>query len=733
MMQTQIPSGLQALIQASQVLSSQSSPTAPGPQGPQPTVAERVNQQIKQATQPQMPPNVRDIGQQAGIAGQIMAQKQAQQQQTAQNPEAVAQMAAQMLQGQGVAGLPVKMGFKSGGIIGFDGESGSSVPAAREAEASGVRLTEEEKQRQIENIRYLMEAIKQGSANVSQTGKPSNVKLNPADISRFKEMLGSYRPELLQAAGYTPETPSVSPPVVNRPAQRPASGIAATLPSAQQPAAPVRPAPAAPTAPVAPAAQVAPAAPAAPATSTASQSPRGIEQIVAEDEAKKRAIFKPLVEKLKQIQQFLSAATRSGDARSAQTYAQQLADVRNQLEEGVKKAGISLESVLSTSAAPQAAPAAQTAPTTATPAAPTAPATAAGRPAASATAAQAAAAASAPGRQAPAAQRAAGPQSYADEVKARTQGILSGLTPPTTESILEQAKKIAPSDVEARVKEHKQLEAELDKLRGGKEELYKQAFENLEKDKESRKQILKSREERDQFNRVMSFFRDLATNGTSYWNVQEGIFARQEADRLADFSHNKSMLELKKAQQAEKVGDVERKMGHLEKYNEWRDKAQFYTLQAADLAVKTQTGTYDKQVGARISAADMLSREKIDKSRAEADAKKLEIMSQERKDAGLNNRIMMAQGRLTDAWKVYEKTKEENKLGLSITEEDAKKDPTAKQMRDKALRDLKETYDTVVAPAIETHNRLSDEVFGKSTAAPRNANTNPADPLNIRK
>jgi hypothetical protein len=619
-------------------------------------------------------------------------------------------MAAQMLQGQGVAGLPVKMGFKSGGIIGFDGESGSSVPAAREAEVSGVRLTEEEKQRQIEHIRYLMEALKQGSANVSQTGKPSNVKLNPADISRFKEMLGSYRPELLQAAGYTPETPSVSPPVVNRPAQRPASGIAATLPSAQQPAAPARPAPAAPTAPVAPAAQVAPVAPAAPATSPA----QGIEQVVEQNVAEKKAALPQLVNELRQSEEMLRAATRSGDPRAAQLYAQKVAKARKKLEEMAKLAKVPLESLLSGAAAP-AAPPAQAAP----PAAAPAPAPAAAPPAAQR-------------REEPAAQRAASPQSYANEVKARTEGILSGLTPPTTQSILEQAKKLAPSDVEARVKEHKQLEAERDKLRGGQEELYKQAFENLEKDKEARKQILKSREERDQFNRVMSFFRDLATNGTSYWNVQEGIFARQEADRLADFSHNKSMLELKKAQQAEKVGDVERKMGHLEKYNEWKDKAQFYTLQAADLAVRTQTGTYDKQVGARISAADMLSREKIDKSRASADAKKLEIMSQERKDAGLNSRIMMAQGRLTDAWKVYEKTKEENKLGLSISEEDAKKDPTAKQMRDKALKDLKETYDTVVAPAIETHNRLADEVFGKKNSAPRAAPTNTADPLNIR-
>lgn len=99
MMNTQIPSGLQALLQASQVLQQQAAPTAPGPQGPQPTVANRISQQIQQTAEPQgIMPGMRDMGQQAGIAGQIMAQKQAQQQQMAQNPQAVAQMAAQMLQ-----------------------------------------------------------------------------------------------------------------------------------------------------------------------------------------------------------------------------------------------------------------------------------------------------------------------------------------------------------------------------------------------------------------------------------------------------------------------------------------------------------------------------------------------------------------------------------------------------------------------------------------------------------
>ena len=141
MMNTQIPSGLQALLQASQVLQQQAAPTAPGPQGPQPTVANRISQQIQQTAEPQgIMPGMRDMGQQAGIAGQIMAQKQAQQQQMAQNPQAVAQMAAQMLQNQGVAGLPSNMQFKEGGIIGFS--DGEEVPVPDE-----ISPTPEERKR----------------------------------------------------------------------------------------------------------------------------------------------------------------------------------------------------------------------------------------------------------------------------------------------------------------------------------------------------------------------------------------------------------------------------------------------------------------------------------------------------------------------------------------------------------------------------------------------------------
>ncbi len=125
MLNTQIPSGLQALMQAAQILQQQASPSAPGPQGQQPTVAKQVEQAAAQQA-PMAMPDMQAVGQQAGIAGQMMAQRQQQQQQMAQNPQAVAQMAAQMLR-QGVGSLPANMQFREGGIIGYAGEEGSEV------------------------------------------------------------------------------------------------------------------------------------------------------------------------------------------------------------------------------------------------------------------------------------------------------------------------------------------------------------------------------------------------------------------------------------------------------------------------------------------------------------------------------------------------------------------------------------------------------------------------------
>ena len=242
MMQTQIPSGLQALMQASQVLSSQASPTAPGPQGPQPTIAERVNQQIKQTTAPPeagiagLSPNMRDIGQQAGVAGQIMAQRAAQQEQTARNPEAIAQMAAQMMQSKGVAGLPAKMGFKEGGIIGYAGPDGSFVSGDTVADAQAIELDElrrqeilrkRKEQEEQDRMRFLELHAPELAQKLKQQQAQAKPNITPAATDAALETRPRQTPPTTET-----KLPARPAPTAPTPPAKPSiqAGIAAKIP-----------------------------------------------------------------------------------------------------------------------------------------------------------------------------------------------------------------------------------------------------------------------------------------------------------------------------------------------------------------------------------------------------------------------------------------------------------------------------------------------------------------------
>lgn len=114
-----IPSGLQALISATQALNALQQTAAPTtPQGA-PTVAGAAQQALAQRLQGGSGAGIAQVAQQAQNAAPIL-QQQAQEAQTQQ----VAQQAAQMMQEQGqspgIAGLPAdNMQFKEGGVIGY--------------------------------------------------------------------------------------------------------------------------------------------------------------------------------------------------------------------------------------------------------------------------------------------------------------------------------------------------------------------------------------------------------------------------------------------------------------------------------------------------------------------------------------------------------------------------------------------------------------------------------------
>jgi len=196
MLNTQIPSGLQALMQAAQILQQQASPSAPGPQGQQPTVAK----QVEQAAAQQAMPDMQAVGQQAGIAGQMMAQRQQQQQQMAQNPQAVAQMAAQMLR-QGVGSLPSNMQFKEGGIIGYAGPEGSDVRVQPIPDRELAEMEDEDARER--RRRSMFRELEPELLPVIERGEPREPRRPPpvdAAGQRMDTALGrAYRREIAQA------------------------------------------------------------------------------------------------------------------------------------------------------------------------------------------------------------------------------------------------------------------------------------------------------------------------------------------------------------------------------------------------------------------------------------------------------------------------------------------------------------------------------------------------------
>lgn len=606
-MQTQIPSGLQALMQASQILSSQASPTAPGPQGQQPTVAGRVNEQIKQAAQPQQPqqpqeggiaglnPSMREMGQQAGVAGQIMAQRQAQQQQQAQDPQAVAQMAAQMLQSKGVAGLPANMGFKEGGIIGFDGEERSDVPEVPGMEqlkqilenAEGTQVAAADNQVALQ---ALADAQKRLAAATAAKDFPA-VQVAAQEVSDLRKQIPPETPPSTRGT-FTPRViPTVNPQETGRHVTR--GSVGATPPANAQ----------------------------------RSMSPR-----------QEPAVSSSYPDE-----------TRRGRATTP--------------ERGIPAA---LAAQTSQPAAP---------PRAAPPAAPRPPAPADG----------------------------VTPENIAN----RATGILSALTAPTAESVAAGASKYYTDTTEADIKKERALEQERADLKKSMANLNDEGIAALQKERAARKQLNASKADRDQFNRVQSFFRDLYTRGDSYGTVQAGIFAREEADRLADLNTSKAIIELKKADQADKLGDVDRKLAAEQRYRGYKEKADHYKLQAAQIEGTRQSSVYSTQGQAATTAASTLSSELNNRRQIEQQSRDLAQRASAQKDAQLDRAIQAAISGVQSAQKEWDNVYLKNRMWLELPPAEIAKDPTIQAKNQAALAELDKIKKNTIDPAIANRDRLA--------------------------
>jgi hypothetical protein len=624
---------------------------------------------------------MQEMGKQAGVAGQIMAQRQAQQQQQAQNPEAVAQMAAQMLQSKGVAGLPSNMGFKEGGIIGFDGEDGSDVPAPNVpgmdklmeimANAEGTEIASTDNQAALQALAEAQKRL--AAASASQDIRAVQI---------YAKQVADIRREIQSEPSTTPGE-VVAQPVPrlsesNLPKTSSGMSLSSGIQSTEEIAQELAKAKKEKDLPkigflekLLSSLQRLQTQPPGPPTPTLAETAGArLNEITQGGGAAVRGLANAIPPGLPSgsgIEQFRTAFADKKETESQQPGARVKVDPTQLEGYGVPAAG------------PAALPAARVEPQK-TPARAAAPATQAPAPAGGAT---------------------------PDNVANRARGILSALTAPTAESVAAGASKYYTDTTEADIAKERALEQERADLKKSMANLNTEGIAALQKEQAARKQLNASKADRDQFNRVQSFFRDLYTRGDSYGTVQAGIFAREEADRLADLNTSKAIIELKKADQADKLGDVDRKLAAEQRYRGYKEKADHYKMQAAQIEGTRQSSVYSTQGQAATTAASTLSSELNNRRQIEQQSRDLAQRASAQKDAQLDRSIQAAISGVQSAQKEWDNVYLKNRMWLELPPAEIAKDPTIQAKNQAALAELDKIKKNTIDPAIANRDRLA--------------------------
>jgi hypothetical protein len=497
-----IPTGLQALMQASAVLQNTAAPTAPGPQGQQPTVANRVMQQ-----------GMAQAGKQAGIANAMMMQKAQQQQRMAQDPQAVAQMAAQMLK-QGVGGLPVNMQFKDGGIVGFD--DGGTV-------RGGVRKTPSP-QFDKENQQLILEYLKQlGDMKLMaglamQEGNPTIAQLLASKrLGDGEASLGAMgTPSDLQAimAGYS------------RPLAGGRVGVNATIPKYS---------PRDPQFGLSYSKQFAGGGIIGFQQGGGPGLPGSLMGLETGEPAVAGEVVKPTQEQAEKI-----IAALEKQRGSALSYPEILDVMSGRLTAPTPPAAQT----------PQAAPVPQAPPVSGSSAEPVA----------------------APRRSTPPAPP---KEDEIAALQAQLAGLqIERPVAPTMQLIASQAKGLLPSP-ETGIERIRKISEDRERAIEGMPNLEREGIAALEEAKAARKALLQKRREDDSYDTLRAFFRGLYTRGNDFDVARMGIKARDEQDSLADLNHANSILKLRQAEQARQLGKFDRQealekdaLNQMDKYSD---------------------------------------------------------------------------------------------------------------------------------------------------------------------
>jgi hypothetical protein len=273
------------------------------------------------------------------------------------------------------------------------------------------------------------------------------------------------------------------------------------------------------------------------------------------------------------------------------------------------------------------------------------------------------------------------------------------------------------TDAEQRIARMQAIEDQRAAAKKGMPDLNAQGIAALQRAEEERQRLLKREQSDDERRRWAGVFRGWGGDRDAYDKIVSGINQRDALANQAQLGFEQAKIKLQQAQQAEALGQFDRKLAFEKEAAELVGKARDDMLKARQIESGIATSRYSAEanmygtdVGARERGLDRVQQAKIEGA-------KLQQMAVQNNQMQLANRINAANITVNSAIEKMEKTLA-NKYGAMIniintmTPEMLQKQPQMAATYEAYLKDKESLYKQTVEPAVMERTRLAAQVGG---------------------
>lgn len=324
----------------------------------------------------------------------------------------------------------------------------------------------------------------------------------------------------------------------------------------------------------------------------------------------------------------------------------------------------------------------------------------------------------------PAAQPAAQPQprpqprpQAAPQAAQPAAGIEQLVRPQFRGEAVPTAGKEFMTDAEQRIARMQALEDQRAAAKAGMPDLNAQGIAALRRAEEERQRLLKREQSDDERRRWAGVFRGWGGDRDAYDKIVSGISQRDALANQAQLGFDQAKIKLQQAQQAEALGQFDRKLAFEKEAAELVNKARDDMLKARQIESGIATSRYSAE--ANMYGTDVSAREReLDRvQQAKIEGAKLQQQAVQNNQMQLANRINAANITVNSAIEKMEKTLA-NKYGAMIniintmTPEMLQKQPQMAATYEAYLKDKETLYKQTVEPAVMERTRLAAQVVG---------------------